>query len=100
MAKKIEKAVFTVLEALVVGVSLFMCGKGLIAPFFPPRKCCESRVCLFRCQGGSRKQFSPLWRSCEVGASLFICGKNLITPFYPRVGTVNHVYHCLSARED
>ena len=28
-----------------------------------------------------RKQFSPLWRPCEVGASVFMSGKDLITPF-------------------
>ena len=58
-----------------------MCGKDLLTLFYPPRKCCEARVGLFKCQGGSRKQFSPLWRPCEVGASLFIGGKDLITPF-------------------
>ena len=61
--------------------SLFMCGKDLIKPFYPPRKYCEARVSLFKCHGRSRKQFSPLWRPCEVGASLFTCGKDLITPF-------------------
>ena len=64
-----------------VGGILFMCGKDLITPFQPPRKCCESRVGLFKCQGGSRREISPLWRPCEVGASLLICGKDLVTPF-------------------
>ena len=38
---------------------------------------------LFKCQRRSIKQFSPLWRPCEVGVSLFLCGKHLITPFKP-----------------
>ena len=46
-----------------------------------PRGCCEARAGLFKCQGRSRKQFSPLRRPCEDGASLFMCGKDLITPF-------------------
>ena len=37
----------------------------------------------FMSQGISRKQFSPLWRSCEARASLFMCGKDLITAFQP-----------------
>ena len=61
-----------------VGGSLFMCRKVLITPFYPPRRYCEARGGLFKCQRGSRKQFSP---TCEVGASLFICGKDLITAF-------------------
>ena len=65
----------------VVGGSLFMCGKDLITPFYPPRGCCEAREGLFMCQGRSRSQFSPLWRFCEAGASLFMCGENLMTPF-------------------
>ena len=40
--------------------SLFMFGKDLITPFQPPRRCCEARAGLFKCQGRSRKQFSSL----------------------------------------
>ena len=29
------------------------------------------------------KQFSLLWRHCDVGVRLFISGKDLITPFLP-----------------
>ena len=68
-----------------VGASLFMCGKDLITPFSPPRRCCEACGGLLKCRRRSRKQFSPRWRTCEVGASLFMCGKDLITPFsHPR----------------
>ena len=35
----------------------------------------------FKCQRRSRKQFSQLWRPCEVGASLFMRGKYMIPPF-------------------
>ena len=59
----------------------FMCGKDLITPFKPQRRCCEARAALFKCQRKSIKLFSPLWRPCEVGASLFMCEKDLITPF-------------------
>ena len=58
--------------------SLFMCGKG---PFEPPRRCFEARVGLFKCQGRSRKQFSPLWRCCEARANLFMFGKDFKKPF-------------------
>ena len=78
MAEKIEKAVFTAMED---GASLFICGKDLTTPFLPPRRCFEARVGLFKCQGRSRKQFSPLWKSCEAHVSLFMCGKDMITPF-------------------
>ena len=64
-----------------VGASLFMCGKYLIAPFSPPRKCCEVRGGLCKCQSISKRQLSPLCWPCEVGASLFTCKKDLITPF-------------------
>ena len=33
-----------------VGVSLFMSGKDLITPFYPPRGYCEARGGLFKCQ--------------------------------------------------
>ena len=49
--------------------------------FEPPRRCCDALVGLFKCQRKSIKQFSQLWRPCEVGASLFMCGKDLITAF-------------------
>ena len=32
----------------------------------------------------SRKQFSPLWMTCEARASLFIFGKDLTKPFQPQ----------------
>ena len=64
-----------------VGASLFMCGKDLITPFYPPRRYSAARAGLFKCQGRSRKQFSQLSRPCEVGASMFMCGKDLITRF-------------------
>ena len=82
-----------------VGGSLFMCGKDLITPFSPPRRFCEARAGLFRCQRKSRKQFSPLWRPCVVGASLFICGKDLLTPFNFRVGTCEAREGSLSGKE-
>ena len=66
-----------------VGAGLFNCGKYLITPFLPPRKCCEVRGCPIKCHIRSKKQFSPLWKHCEVGASLFMCGKDLTTPFSP-----------------
>ena len=32
------------------------------------------RAVLFKCQRISRKQFSSLWRPCEVGVSPLMCG--------------------------
>ena len=49
------------------------------------------------CQRRSRKQFSAMWKPCEVGASLFMRSKKLITPFSR---AVKHVEACLSAIED
>ena len=60
-----------------------MCGKYLITPFYPPRRCCEARVGLFKCQGKSKMHLSPPWRCCAARASLLMRGKDLITPFYP-----------------
>ena len=51
-----------------------------------PRACYEARVGLFKCQGRSRKQFLPLWRSCEAHVSLFMCGKDMITAFEHPIG--------------
>ena len=53
----------------------------LCAPFYPPRGYGDARGGLFQCQGRSRKQFSPLWKSCEARACLFMCGKDLAKPF-------------------
>ena len=64
-----------------VGATLFMCGKDLITAFSPPRRCCEARVGLFKCQSKSIKRFSTLWRPREVGTSLFMCGKDLKSRF-------------------
>ena len=61
--------------------SLLMCGKDLITSFYPPRRCSEARVGLFKCQRKSRLHFSPLCWSYEARASLFMCGNDLITPF-------------------
>ena len=61
--------------------SMLMCGKDLITPFYPSRRCSEARVGLFNCQGRSRKHFSPLWCSYEARASLFVCRKDMITQF-------------------
>ena len=84
MPLKIEKAVFTTVErSLAARASLIMCGKDLITPLYPPRRCCVVRVGLFKCQGRWRKQFSLLWKSCEASGSLFMWGKDLVTPFYP-----------------
>ena len=54
---------------------------------------------LFKCQGRSRKQFSPLWRSCEARTNLFMCGKDLKKPFNLRLCAVKHVQASSSARE-
>ena len=48
-----------------------------VTPFETPRRCCDERGGLFKCQRRSREQRSPLWRPCEVVASLFMCGKDL-----------------------
>ena len=45
-----------------VGATPFMYGKQLITPFSPPRRYCEARLGLFKCQTRSRKLFSPLWK--------------------------------------
>ena len=50
-----------------------MCGIDLIPPFYLPRRYFEARTGLFKCQGRSRKQFSPLLGPFEVSASLFMC---------------------------
>ena len=50
------------------------------------------------CQGRFRKQFSPLWSSCEGRGSLFMCRKDLIMPFFPPRRC--YVQACLSAWED
>ena len=55
------------------------CGKDLITPFQPPRWCSEARAGLSKCQRRSRKQFSPLRKTCVARACLFMCGKDLIT---------------------
>ena len=57
MAGKIEKAVFTTVEV------------------------CEAGVVLFKCQEGTRKQFSPLLRSCEARAGQFRRQENLESSF-------------------
>ena len=35
----------------------------------------EAREILFKCQQRQRKQFSPLWRSCEALSDLLKCGE-------------------------
>ena len=80
---KIKKAVFTTVESCEARASLFICGdeKDLTKQFYPPRRCYEARVGLFKCLERSTKQFSPLRRSCEARASLFMCGDNMVKPF-------------------
>ena len=78
MIEKIEEKFSLLWRPCDVGSRLFMCGKDLITPFLPPRRCCEASGGLFKCQRRSRKQFSSMWRPCEVGASLFMCGKLLL----------------------
>ena len=48
-----------------------MCTRYRTTPFSPPRRCCEASASLFKFQKRCRKEFSPLWNSCETGASLF-----------------------------
>ena len=71
--------------------------KYSLKPFAPPRRCCEERAGLFKCQKRCRKQFSTLWRS---GAYLCMCGKHPFTPFSPPRLAVRHVQACLSANKD
>ena len=83
MPKRIEKAYFTTVVVL----------RGSCKPVYvrerPDKVVLTSeevvvqhvQAGLFMCYGGPRKQFSPLWRSCEAHASLFMCVKDLITPF-------------------
>ena len=75
MPGKIDKAVFISVESCEARANPFMCWKGLAKPFQPPRRCCEARGGLCKCQRISKKQFSALWRPCDVGASLFMSGK-------------------------
>ena len=64
------------------------------------RRCCEACAGLFKCQKRCRKQFSPLWRSCEARASLFMGGKHPQRRFKHRGGAVKHLQFWLSASKD
>ena len=55
--------------------NLFMCVNDLITPFYPPRRGFEARVVKFKCQGRSRKQFSPLWCPVSLVQSCLCAGK-------------------------
>ena len=77
-----------------------MCGKDQITAFSPPRRCCEERLGLFKCQSKSIKRFSMLWRPREIWTSLFMCGKDLKSRFKLPGGDVKHVRACLSTKED
>ena len=55
------------------------------------------QACLIAMQKRWRKQFSPLWRSCEAVASLFMYGNHPISPFSPPRWAVKHVQASLSA---
>ena len=46
---KIEKAFFSTVVSYEARASLFMCGKDLITPFSPPKRCCEAGAGLFKC---------------------------------------------------
>ena len=52
------------------------------------------------CRKRSRKQFSPLWRSCEASARLFKYGNVQQSRFNHCEGPVKHVYAYLCAGKD
>ena len=57
-----------------------MCWIDLTKPFSPPMRCCEARAGVFNCQERLRKQFSALWKSCEIRAILCMYGKDARKP--------------------
>ena len=69
-----------------------MCQEISRKQFSPLWRSCEAGACLFMCQERSRKQFSPLWWSCEAGASLFIYQESSRKQFTP--GPVKLVQAC------
>ena len=67
-------------------------------------RCCDARASLCNCQEWSRKQFSPLWRSClrprkdPVYRCLFDA-RTWQSRFNRYAGTVNHEQAWLSAKD-